>query len=110
MPAALITVAALGLPLLFVLYLGESSVYRDLSAWAVVLAGILGAALGVGWILLTGEMVARAYGVPMAAGLAIHHLMREGIAIPPGGMILMLVPTVVVRLLHPSHESPWTAS
>jgi hypothetical protein len=106
MPAALITVAALGLPLLFVLYLTESAVYRDMSAWMLVMAGTLGAALGVGWVLLTGQMVARAYGVPMAAGLAIHHLMREGIAIPAGGMILMLVPTLVVRLLRPkSRES-----
>jgi hypothetical protein len=106
MPAALITVAALGLPLLFVLYLSESAVYRDMSVWSMVLAGTLGAALGVGWVLLTGQMVAKAYGVPMAAGLAIHHLMREGIMIPAGGMILMLVPTVLVRLLRPtSRES-----
>ncbi|MBB3601272.1 hypothetical protein FHT40_000905 [Mycolicibacterium sp. BK556] len=106
MPAALITVAALGLPLLFLLYLSESAVYRDMSVWSMVLAGTLGAALGVGWVLLTGQMVAKAYGVPMAAGLAIHHLMREGIMIPAGGMILMLVPTVLVRLLRPtSRES-----
>lgn len=106
MPAALITVAALGLPLLFVLYVAESAVYRDLSAWSMVLAGTLGAALGVGWVLLTGQMVAKAYGVPMAAGLAIHHLMREGVMIPAGGMILMLVPTVLVRLMRPkSRES-----
>lgn len=106
MPAALITVAALGLPLLFVLYLAESSVYRDMSTWSLLLAGTLGAALGVGWTLLTGQMVARAYGVPMAAGMAIHHLVREGMIIPAGGMILMLVPTVLVRLLRPnSRES-----
>ncbi|WP_431238331.1 zinc ribbon domain-containing protein [Mycolicibacterium aichiense] len=106
MPAALITVAALGLPLLFVLYLAESAVYRDMSTWSLLLAGTLGAALGVGWTLLTGQMVARAYGVPMAAGMAIHHLVREGMIIPAGGMILMLVPTVLVRLLRPnSRES-----
>jgi hypothetical protein len=106
MPAALITVAALGLPLLFVLYVSESAVYRDMSVWSMVLAGTLGVALGVGWVLLTGEMVARAYGVPMAAGLAIRHVMREGVMIPVGGMILMLVPTVLVRLLRPkSRES-----
>jgi hypothetical protein len=102
MPAALITVAALGLPLLFVLYLSESAVYRNMKVWSMVLAGTLGAALGVGWTLVTGQMVAKAYGVPMAAGLAIHHLMREGIMIPAGGMVLMLVPTVLVRLLRPS--------
>ncbi|WP_396930843.1 zinc ribbon domain-containing protein [Mycolicibacterium sp.] len=106
MPAALITVAALGLPLLFVLYLAESAVYRDMSPWSLALAGTLGAALGVGWTLLTGQMVARAYGVPMAAGMAIHHLLREGIIIPAGGMVLMLVPIVLVRLLRPnSRES-----
>jgi hypothetical protein len=102
LPAALITVAAFGLPLLFVLYLIESQVYRDMSGWLLVLTGVLGAALGSGWILLTGEMVARAYGVPMATGLAIHHLMREGIAIPTGAMILMLVPTLIVRLVRPN--------
>ncbi|BBY58255.1 zinc ribbon domain-containing protein [Mycolicibacterium sarraceniae] len=100
LPAALITVAALGLPLLFVLYLVESQVYRDLAGWLLVLTGVVSAALGAGWILLTGEMVARAYGVPMATGLAIHHLMREGIAIPTGAMILMLVPIVLVRLMR----------
>lgn len=106
MPAALITVSALGLPLLFVLYLMESDVFRDMSSAALVITGVLGAALGVGWVLLTGEMVARAYGVPMAAGLAIHHLVREGVLIPMGGMILMLVPTVLVRLSRPkSRES-----
>lgn len=106
LPAALITVAALGLPLLFLLYLSESDVFRDMSAVALAVAGILGAALGVGWVLLTGEMVARAYGVPMAAGLAIHHVVREGVMIPAGGMILMLVPTMLLRLSQPkSRES-----
>lgn len=74
LPAALITVSALGLPLLFLLYISEAQVYRELSVASLAIAGVLGAALGVGWVLLTGEMVARAYGVPMAAGLAIHHL------------------------------------
>ena len=106
MPAALITVSALGLPLLFLLYLSESDVFRDMSRAALAVAGLTGAALGVGWVLLTGEMVARAYGVPMAAGLAIHHVVREGVLIPAGGMILMLVPTVLVRLSRPkSRES-----
>lgn len=98
-PAALITVAALGLPLLFLLYLAESDVYRDLPGHALAVAAVLGAGLGVGWVLLTGEMVARSYGVPMAAGLAMHHVMREGVAIPTGGMLVMLVPIIVARLL-----------
>ena len=55
-------------------------------------------------------MVARTYGVPMAVGLAMHHLFREGILIPAGGMVLMLVPTVVIRLSRPEAGSRWTAS
>ncbi|MCX2933484.1 zinc ribbon domain-containing protein [Mycobacterium sp. CVI_P3] len=99
MPSALITICALGLPVLFLLYLAESGVYRDMSMSSLAAAGLLGAGFGVGWILLTGEIVARAYGVPMAAGLALQHLVKEGIAIPTGGVLLMLVPTLVVRLL-----------
>ncbi|MCB0945368.1 MAG: zinc ribbon domain-containing protein, partial [Mycobacterium sp.] len=95
----MITVAALGLPLLFLLYLAESDAYRDLPARVLAIAAVFGAALGVGYVLLTGEMVARSYGVPMAAGLAMHHVMREGLVIPAGAMLLMLVPVVLVRLL-----------
>ena len=61
-PAALITVAALGLPLLFLLYLAESDAYRDLPARVLAIAAVFGAALGVGYVLLTGEMVARSTG------------------------------------------------
>lgn len=101
MPAALSTVSALGLPLLFLLYLGESDVFRDMPRHALLVAGVLGAALGVGWVLLTGEMVARSYGLPMAAGIAVHHLLREGIGVPVGGAVLTILPAVVARLLRP---------
>lgn len=105
-PAALITMSALGLPLLFVLYLAEADVFRDVPRYALAISGLVGAGLGVGWVLLTGEIVARAYGVPMAAGLAMRHLLREGLLIPAAGMILMILPPVVVRLMRPArHES-----
>ncbi len=74
MPAALITVAALGLPLLFLLYLRETDAYRDLPARTLLLTAALGIALGVGWVLLTGAMVARSYGVPLGAGIAADRI------------------------------------
>jgi hypothetical protein len=102
MPAALITVSALGLPLLFVLYLRETDAVRDLPVRFLLLAAGLGVALGVGWVLLTGAAVARSYGVPLGTGIAGGRILREGLGVPIGSMVLMLVPVVVVRLLRPS--------
>lgn len=106
LPALGISISALGLPLLFVLYLRVSAAYRDCPRSALVLAGSLGALLGAGWVLVSGQLVARTYGVPMSVGLALHHLIREGFLIPAAGMVLMIVPTAVVRLTRPcSRES-----
>ena len=97
MPAALITVASLGLPLLFVLYLRESDAFRDLPRRELALTAALGVVLGVGWALLTGAAVARSYGVPLGAGIAAERILRDGIAVPLGSMLLMLVPALVTR-------------
>ena len=102
MPAALITVAALGLPLLFLLYLRETDAHRDLPAGMLLLTAGLGITLGIGWVLLTGAAVARSYGVPLGTGIAAGRLLREGLGVPIGSMVMMLVPVVVVRLLRPS--------
>ncbi|HKV21547.1 MAG TPA: zinc ribbon domain-containing protein, partial [Mycobacterium sp.] len=102
MPAALITVAALGLPLLFLLYMRETDALRDLPALTLLLTATLGIGLGVGWVLLTGAIVARSYGVPLGVGIAGGRILREGLGIPVGGMLVMLVPAVVVRLTRPS--------
>src|SRR6478609_7860755 len=102
MPAALITVASLGLPLLFVLYLREADAVRDLPVRTLLLTAGLGIALGVGWVMLTGAAVARSYGVPLGAGIAGGRILREGLGVPVGSMVLMLVPVVVIRLLWPT--------
>lgn len=106
MPAVLITVAALGLPLLFLLYLQESDAFHDIPRRLLVLAPALGIALGVGWVLLTGAAVARSYGVPLGAGVSGYRILRDGLGIPVGGLLLMLVPAVVVRFIRtPTRES-----
>ena len=101
MPAALISVASLGLPLLFLLYMRETNVFRDVPRRTLLLTAALGIGLGIGWVLLTGAIVARSYGVPLGAGIAADRIAREGLGIPVGSMLLMLVPVVVVRLLRP---------
>ncbi|MDF3337393.1 zinc ribbon domain-containing protein [Mycolicibacterium septicum] len=106
LPAALIAVAALGLPLLFLLYLYESDAFHDLHRVNLAVAIVLGVALGVGWVLLTGHAMAKSYGVPLGVGVTGSRMVRNGLGIPLGGAILMLVPAVVVRLLRPaSRES-----
>ena len=101
MPAALISVGSLGLPLLFLLYMRETNVFRDVPRRTLLLTTTLGIGLGVGWVLLTGALVARSYGVPLGAGVAASRIAREGLGIPVASMLLMLVPVLVVRLLRP---------
>jgi len=101
MPGALVTVEALGFPFLFVLYLVESDGFRDIPTPMWVLTAALGVGLGVGWVLLTGMMVARSYGIELGADVVGARMVRTGIAIPLGGVILMLMPALIVRLLRP---------
>lgn len=101
LPALGIAISALGLPLLFVLYLRASAVDRDIPRTSLVLAAVLGALLGAAWVLASGQFVARSYGVPMSLGLALHHLFREGFLIPAVGMALMVLPTVALRVFRP---------
>ena len=102
LPAPLIAVAALGLPLLFLnLLAGIRRPADDLPARTLLLTAALGVALGVGWVLLTGAMVARSYGVPLGASIVGYRMLRDGLVIPLGGVILMLLPAVIVRLLRP---------
>ena len=101
MPGALVTVEALGFPFLFVLYLVESDGFRDIPTPMWVLTAALGVGLGVGWVLLTGMMVARSYGIELGDGVDGTRMLSTGIGIPLGGVILMLMPALIVRLLRP---------
>ncbi|MFM9032848.1 MAG: zinc ribbon domain-containing protein [Mycobacterium sp.] len=106
LPSAGIAVSGLSLSALFVLYLRASSLDRDIPRSALTLAVVLGAALGAGWALLAGGLVAHAYNVSISSGLALHHLLSQGVAIPAAGMALMLVPAAAVRVTRPgSRES-----
>ncbi|GAB7071855.1 zinc ribbon domain-containing protein [Mycobacterium hodleri] len=104
LPAALITVAALGLPLLFLIYLQESDVYDDVPTGTLVATAGLGIGLGVGWVLLTGAVVARAYDVGLGMGIAGSRILHDGLGVPIGGVVLMLVPALLVRLVRPGQR------
>jgi len=106
LPAIGIAIAALSLPLLFVLYLRASGAGADIARGTLVLAALMGTVLGVGWVLVSAQFVVRTYGVPMTVGLALHHLVQEGFLIPTVGMVLMVIPTAIIRLLAAGRAEP----
>src|SRR5689334_22721353 len=99
--APLIALSALGLPLLFLIYLHESDVDDDLPLSTLMLTTLLGIGLGVGWALLTGDIVADSYDVALGGATSTDHSIFESLLIPAGGPLLMLLPVVVLRLLRP---------
>ena len=101
LPGALVTVAALGLPLLFLVHRHKSRVYRDITRGSLVTTIALGIALGVGWVLLTGDLVIRETGAPFDAGIAGNRVLRDGLGVAEGGALLMMIPALVVRLIRP---------
>ena len=105
--APLLALVALGVPALFVLYLWQSGLHRDIPAAALTLSAVLGAVLGIGWVWFTGGVVARAYGVPMVAGLLLENLIGVGLVIAVGGAVSMVLPALVVRMFvrSPRRES-----
>ncbi len=101
LPAAVVTVSALGLPMLYLLYLRESDAFRDFPVRTLVLTVVLGVVLGVGWVMLTGAMMARSYEIGLGSAMGGMQMLRDGIGVPLGGVILMLMPAVIVRLSRP---------
>lgn len=102
--APLVTLAALGVPLLFLLYMWQSDMLRDTPNHALVVATVLGSALGVAWVLGTGGLVARSYGIPMAVGFILQNVVGVGLLISVGGAFLMILPAVVLRLMRPPNR------
>lgn len=100
--APLITVCALGLPTLFLIYLREAQIDRDLPRSSLVLTAVVGSALGVGSALVTGDVVAASNVVslgpeyaeppPVVSSLAV-------MAIPIGAAAVMLIPAAMMWLL-----------
>lgn len=104
--ALLVVLTCLGIPLLFVLYLWRSDIFRDIPARAMVLAPVIGIALSVSWWVWTGERVADAYGIPLSASFELIDVLDLGLAVSAGDAVLMMVPAVVVRALRlPTIES-----
>lgn len=101
--APMIAVAALGVPLLFQLYLQEADVYEDLPGLLLAVTAVLGAGLGVAWALLTADRVSKSISNQLLGDVDAGRLFTDGILIPLGGGALLLVPVIVAFLIRPPH-------
>jgi hypothetical protein len=99
--APLVAVSALGLPLLFGLYMHETDIDDDLPTGSLILTVVLGAGLGVGWALLSGGLIAQTYDAALGDVETDATTLLTGVAVAVVTAILTFTPAVVLRLLRP---------
>ncbi|MFI5506848.1 zinc ribbon domain-containing protein [Mycobacterium sp. NPDC051804] len=100
--APLITVCALGLPILFLIYLREAQIDRDVPRFSLVLTAVFGATLGVGSALVTGAVVAASYVVSLGPDYSGAQPVVDSLAvmaIPIGAAAVMLIPAAMIWLV-----------
>jgi hypothetical protein len=101
--APAIAVSALGIPLLFQLYIFEANLYDEEPLVATLLTIGVGAALGVGWSLLTSHYVTTATRITLLGGSktssATTHVILASL-VPAGAQLLMVVPLLLMWLLR----------
>lgn len=100
-------IAVIGWPLLFLIYVWQSDGFRDKPLRILAVAMVLGVALGIGWWLSTGSIIAGSYGLSTGSSLLlVNEVLNVGLLISLGGGVLMLVPALVCRLFPmPVRES-----
>lgn len=91
--------ATLGWPLIFLIYVWETDVFRDIRPRIMVVSMVLGIASGVGWWLVGGKWLAGAYGVSTGEGLLLAQVLNVGFLLTLGGTVLMLLPALISRFI-----------
>jgi hypothetical protein len=94
--APLIALCAVGIPLLFLLYIWEVDPYEGSFILPTVVCLAVGAGLGVGWALIGRTYVDQAVLPVFGTGLTGPHALAAGILVPGIGQLLMCVPMVLV--------------
>lgn len=99
----MIAVAAIGVPVLFMLYLYESDVYEDVPNSLLATVAAIGIVLGVLWPLLTADYVREQVRANVLGAVDIGAALIAGVLIPLGTVVLMLAPVAVARFMRPPH-------
>jgi hypothetical protein len=96
--APVIAVSAVAVPLLFLLYVVEIDPLEGRFIVPTAVIFVTGAAVGVGWALLAGPIVAGSLQPVFAASLASWGVVRSAVLVPVIGQLLMLVPLAIAWL------------
>jgi RsiW-degrading membrane proteinase PrsW (M82 family) len=99
--APVIALAAMGVPLLFQIYIYEVDLYEDGHVLLSAETLLIGAGLGVGWALLGGPVVSHALQPTFGATLGTWDVVEAAVLVPIVGQALMLVPLLLVLVLVP---------
>jgi RsiW-degrading membrane proteinase PrsW (M82 family) len=99
--APVIALSAMGLPLLFQLYIYEVDVYEDNHVRLAAVTLLVGAALGVAWALLGGHIVSHALQPTLGSSLGGGDVINAAVTVPVVGQALMLVPLLLVLVMMP---------
>ena len=102
--APLVTVGALGLPILFLMYLRESEIDDDQPRSTLWVTAVMGGALGVAWSYEADSIVVDAYALSLSQeyddASSVSDILFV-LAFPLSFAVLMLIPEVVIRLVRP---------
>jgi hypothetical protein len=101
----LIAVAAVGIPLLFQLYIVEAGPYEDEVILPMLVTVLVGAGLGVGWAQIGGPYVQRDLLPVLQPSLTTQGAFAAAVLVPAIGQLLMFVPVVVMRVWKHTSES-----
>ena len=99
--AALIGVVGAGLPALFLAYLKEADAVADPSPGPLIVSALLSIVGGVAWSIATDVAAARVDDDALGLPASTLDLLVTCLAIPVGFLILLLAPTVVIRVWRP---------
>jgi len=103
--APLIAVAAIGIPLLFQLYVIEAGTYGDDVIVPAFVTLVIGAGLGIGWAQIAGPYVQHDLLPVFAPSLTTTTAFAAAVLVPVVGQLLMLVPVLLLVATRRSDES-----
>ncbi len=98
--APLMAVCALGVPLLFVLYLFDVDPYEGSFVVPTVICILLGAALGAGWALVASPYVDWALQPAVFSSLTSGRSLVAAVIVPGVAQLLMCVPVAIVWIMQ----------